>query len=338
MRRPPHTPNGLANYGELLNPKEATEPILASPVRGALMEWLTEIWAAEELKEVGLAPRQRALFHGGPGTGKTTLAHHLAARLGLPMVAIRPDRIIDCWLGSTGRNLGALFDAARPEPNGEGPVVLFFDEFEALGGARKNSDSTGGAQEERNTSIDILLQRIEAHNGYIIAATNHAGWIDPAIWRRFDLHIELDLPGQDERMRILARYLAPYGLPKSVLADLAFACETATPALLRQFCEGLKRNLVIGERLGWDMSRAATFGRIVAAVAPHPDMGKPRIWSHGSDDAAIKSIPWPLPLAKDVIAEDAKDEPPAESTNDSVVHFPPRKPPAPTQPNNGETA
>lgn len=45
-----------------MTPDQAVEPILARPVRSALREWLTEIWAADELEEVGLRPRQCALF------------------------------------------------------------------------------------------------------------------------------------------------------------------------------------------------------------------------------------------------------------------------------------
>lgn len=303
MKRWPGQSMGLAAFGEVFNPDESDEPILARPVRGALLEWLTEIWAAKELQAVGLAPRRRALFHGAPGTGKTTLAHHLAARLGLPMLAIRPDRVIDCWLGSTGRNLGNLFEAARPEPEGEGPVVLFFDEFEAL--ASRRVDGARNAEREMNSVVDTLLQRIEAHDGFIIAATNHADHLDPAIWRRFDLHIAVDVPGQEERERILNRYLAPYGLPAEALGLMAMAFETASPALIRQFCEALKRNAVIGDRLGWDMRRDAVIERILSAVAPHPDLGKPRLWAHRGKDAAVKAMPWPLPFAAEISEEAA---------------------------------
>jgi SpoVK/Ycf46/Vps4 family AAA+-type ATPase len=116
---------------------------------------------------------------------------------------IRPDRIVDAFLGATGKSLGALFDAARDvKDGGEGPVLLFFDEFEALAAKRK----PGGrdAQREMNSVVDVLLQRFDAHSGFIIAATNHGDELDPAIWRRFDLQIKIDSPGQSERERILA--------------------------------------------------------------------------------------------------------------------------------------
>lgn len=308
----------LEDFGDLLHPDQAVEPILPRPVRAALLEWLTEIWARDELAEVGLKPRARALFYGPPGTGKTTLAHHLAARLGLPMIAVRPDRIIDCLFGSSGRNLGALFDAARPEPDGEGPVVMFFDEFDTLAGARQSGARDAGA--ERNAIVNVLLQRIDQHDGIIIAATNLARDIDPAIWRRFDIHISLDTPGQEERERILSRYLAPYGLPAAQLASLADACETASPALLRQLCEGLKRNIVLGPRLRWDMAREAVFGRLIASIEPHASLGKPRLWSLGVEDRAIRGLAWPVPLASD-IPPDSEDRQEPPSAPGSVVEF-----------------
>lgn len=302
------SPVALSDFGDVLMPEQAMEPILARPVRNALLEWLTEIWAADELAEVGLTPRRRALFFGAPGTGKTTLAHHLAARLGLPMLAVRSETIIDCWLGATGRNIGSLFAAAKDE----GPCILFIDEFDAL--APKRQSNARDATQERNASVNTLLQRIEQHDGIIIAATNFSADIDQAIWRRFDIQIELALPGPDERRRILARYLAPYGLPSAVLTELAEAMSTASPSLMRQFCESLKRNIVLGDRLGWDMRRAETLDRILSGLQPHKDLGKPRLWALGSSDRAISTMPWPIPLAVDVI-EDA----PPSATAENII-------------------
>jgi hypothetical protein len=303
------SPVALSDFGDVLTPDQAMEPILARPVRGALLEWLTELWAADELQEVGLMPRRRALFFGAPGTGKTTLAHHLAARLGLPMLLVRPETIVDMYLGSTGRNIGSLFAAAKDE----GPCILFIDEFDAL--APQRQQSARDAQQERNAAVNTLLQRLEQHDGIVIAATNFAQDIDKAIWRRFDIQIELALPGPEERRRILARYLLPYGLPSDALTELADAMSTASPSLMRQFCEALKRNLVLGERLGWDMRRAETVNRITSGLQPHKDLGKPRLWAHGAADRAVSMMPWPMPLAGDVVEGEGPAATPGQKQN-----------------------
>lgn len=316
----------LEDFGDVFLPSEAAEPILARPVRNALLEWLTEIWAEDELRAVGIGPRKRAIFDGAPGVGKTTLAHHLSARLGLPMLAVRPERVISKWVGETGQNLGALFDlAAKGLIEGDGydeeagkpkttatPIVLFLDEFDALSRQRRKGEQA--SDDSRNEEVNTLLQRIEQHQGFLIAATNFGSHIDQAIWRRFDMHITLELPGQAERERILARYLDPYGLPLVALKLLGESFETGSPALMRAFCENLKRQIIIGPKLNSDMRKGSVIERIVTAVHPHPDLGKPRLWSLVGKDDAVRTMPWPLPKASEVV-----NDVPAVVAADNVI-------------------
>lgn len=298
-----HRTSNLDQFGEVFEPKEAAEPILSKGVAGALLQWLMEVWAEKELAEVGIGPRRKAIFDGAPGVGKTTLAHHLAARLGLRMLAVRPERIISKYVGETGERIGQMFDLCSDK---EDPVVLFLDEFDSYSRQRRRSEQA--SDDSRNEEVNTLLQRLEQHDGFLIAATNFGGHIDQAIWRRFDLHITLELPGQGEREKILARYLAPFGLPKRSLSELAMAFETASPALIRHWCENLKRQIIVGPKLKLDMSREGVIGRLLATVQPHPDLGKPRLWSAGEKDHAVKNLPWPLPRAVDVKEEAPETE------------------------------
>lgn len=298
-------------YGDILLPGDAPEPILAAPVRAALLQWITEVQAADKLAAVGVEPRRKAMFSGPPGVGKTTLAHHLCGRLGLPMLAVKSELLKSKYVGESARLVGGLFALAgkpfrhKAIPGGSAPLLVFLDEFEAIG-HKRSANNDGGAVED-TAAVATLLRGLDGSKGFVIAATNHADRVDPALWRRFDIQIALELPGPGERRRILKRYLDPFGLPEAELAAFADSFETASPALMRNFCEALKRQIVLSPLLDLDRGLAATVERVLAALQPHPDCGRPRLWTLGRRDQGLQGVTWPLALAADLVVD-----PPAE--------------------------
>ena len=281
----------LSRFADILRPEDVDEPILAPTVARAVYEWLLEIHDARELAAVNVEPRRLALLYGPPGTGKTTLAHHVAARLGLPLVAVQSERLVDKYLGDTGKNIAAVFDLLKGINQ---RCVLLLDEFDAIGQKRQAATNGGGAVQERNQSLAVLLHRIETFRGIGLASTNTKETLDPAMWRRFGLQISVDLPGERERFAILRKYALPFDLEDSAIDELVSVTRGCSPSLLRQLMEGMKRTLVLGPRLHFDVSRpTAIFAHVIASIAPPPEMQQPPLWADAQSIDRIEDIAWP---------------------------------------------
>jgi SpoVK/Ycf46/Vps4 family AAA+-type ATPase len=175
--------------------------ILTDSVRSQLDRIVIEQRKADELKMHGLKPLQRLLFCGPPGCGKSVTAEAMAQALYLPLVIVRFDAIISSYLGETAANLRKVFDFASTYP-----VVLFLDEFDAVGKERSSEDEHG----ELKRVVTSLLQMLDAMQGdsITIAASNHQGLLDSALWRRFDDIILFDRPNLPAIKSLLKRCLA----------------------------------------------------------------------------------------------------------------------------------
>lgn len=280
-------------YGELFFPGEAIAPILTPVVRAALTAWMIEMSSATALKRVGLKPRSRALLTGPPGCGKTTLAHHVAARIGLPLLVIQSTEVISKWVGGTGETIGRLFREARRE---KGKVALFFDEFDSMADKRIASDQS--AAKEKNNHVIALLQEIDRFDGMLYAATNRPTDIDPAIWRRFQLQIEIGFPGRLERFAIVKLYMAPFDLPDATIDALVDALDGASPALIKEGCEAIKRSLVLGPKLNVPTDLRSILQRFAVSAMPAEGMPVPTLWQDYSEvENTLAAAPWPPELA-----------------------------------------
>lgn len=154
----------------------------------------------EEIDRRGIPRRQRILFHGPPGCGKTSAAEAIANEIGLPLVVVRIDAVVSSYLGETASNLHRIFDFVS-----RGSWVLLFDEFDALGKARDDATEHG----EVKRVITAFLQMLDAFRGpsLLIAATNHDHLLDPALWRRFDDVLEFPRATVHQNRKLLRRRL-----------------------------------------------------------------------------------------------------------------------------------
>ena len=178
-------------------PARHLEDVVLSPQNRSLLdEVLREHNRADVLMAYGLRPSDRLLFCGPPGCGKTLTAEVVAGELGRPLAIVRTDSVVSSFLGETAANLRRVFDFVSATP-----MVALFDEFDALGKEREDASEHG----ELRRVVNAVLQMLDAYDGrsLIIAATNHEGLLDSAIWRRFEEVLFLKPPTPAQLCRLL---------------------------------------------------------------------------------------------------------------------------------------
>ena len=224
-RRPlPVDADSRMALARVFEPSIARKPILPKAIQEQIDQLLAEHKDPASLRLAGLSPSKSALLVGAPGVGKTMTAHWIASQLGTPLVILDLATAISSFLGKSGRNVRELFDFAK-----EFDCVLLLDEVDAI--AKRRGDETDLGELKR--LVNVLLQELDEwpEGSLILAATNHPSLLDPAIWRRFEMVLELPLPSVAER--------------RSLLNELDFNADAEFVTIIAESTEGMSQAEIV---------------------------------------------------------------------------------------------
>lgn len=170
--------------------------VLNKDTKSEIQDFIKCYFNRDKLISAGLDEPNSLLLYGPPGCGKTTIAHYVSSKTGLPLVTARLDGVISSLLGSTAKNIRKIFDFASRQD-----CILFLDEFDVVAKARDDKNELG----ELKRVVNSLIQNIDEFNrdSIIIAATNHHEMLDPAMWRRFNRILSIEKPSEKDIQKIL---------------------------------------------------------------------------------------------------------------------------------------
>lgn len=219
----------------------------------------------ERYTSLGAKIPKGILLIGPPGTGKTLLAKAIAGEANVPFFSLSGSEFVEMFVGVGASRVRDLFKKAKEKA----PCIVFIDELDAIGRSRGKSASAFGGNDERESTLNQMLTEMDGfspNSGVIVlAATNRGDVLDQALLRpgRFDRHIYLELPDQEERMAIFKVHMDKLKLDDEVDvemlaaqtpgfsgADIANACNEAALIAARK-----KRKVVGTEEFSQALDR-----------------------------------------------------------------------------------
>jgi DNA replication protein DnaC len=221
---------------ERVNLKALRDPplLLAQNQWDTLNEFLSVAKSHAQIEAQDVAGSLSFLMYGPPGTGKSRMARHIAEELGLDLYVARLDGLISSFLGSTAKNIRALFSFAAKTP-----CVLFLDEFDAIAKLRGDSQELG----ELKRVVNSFLQNLDTlgKQSIVLAATNHEMLLDSAVWRRFSYRIELRFPEPEIRAQMWASFIQPLQLSDREVELLTDLSEGFSGSDINEACLRMRR-------------------------------------------------------------------------------------------------
>ncbi|MFC5370161.1 proteasome ATPase [Arcanobacterium bovis] len=273
-------------------------------------------------RDYGLTPPKGVLLYGPPGNGKTLIAKAVATSLAQKIIArdaggnqrayflnIKGPQLLDKYVGETERQIRDIFSRARDRAAHGIPVVIFFDEMEALFRTR----GSGISSDVETTVVPQLLAEIDGveklDNVIVIGASNREDMIDPAILRpgRLDIKIRIDRPDQHGAKEILLKYLLPT-LPihrseihsvspfqavdnmAQTTVDKLFAKDNANELLEITFADGTREKMYVSDLVSGSMLAAIVDRAKKLAIKDYLASGEKGIATHHLLNALAEEI------------------------------------------------
>uniref|UniRef100_T1GTJ2 26S proteasome regulatory subunit 7 n=1 Tax=Megaselia scalaris TaxID=36166 RepID=T1GTJ2_MEGSC len=192
----------------------------------------TPLLHPEKFVNLGIEPPKGVLLFGPPGTGKTLCARAVANRTDACFIRVIGSELVQKYVGEGARMVRELFEMARSKK----ACLIFFDEIDAIGGARFD-DGAGGDNEVQRTMLELINQLDgfdPRGNIKVLMATNRPDTLDPALMRpgRLDRKVEFGLPDLEGRSHIFKIH-AQRDIRFELLARL---CPNSTGAEIRSVC------------------------------------------------------------------------------------------------------
>ncbi|KAH7927711.1 26S proteasome subunit P45 [Leucogyrophana mollusca] len=194
----------------------------------------TPLLSPERFVNLGIDPPKGVLLFGPPGTGKTLCARAVANRTDATFIRVIGSELVQKYVGEGARMVRELFEMARSKK----ACIIFFDEVDAIGGARFD-DGAGGDNEVQRTMLELINQLDgfdPRGNIKVLMATNRPDTLDPALLRpgRLDRRVEFSLPDNEGRAHILKIHARSMSVERDIRFDLiARLCPNTTGAELR---------------------------------------------------------------------------------------------------------
>jgi len=191
----------------------------------------------ERFVNLGIDPPKGVLLYGPPGTGKTLCARAVANRTDACFIRVIGSELVQKYVGEGARMVRELFEMAR----GKKACIIFFDEIDAVGGARFD-DGAGGDNEVQRTMLELINQLDgfdPRGNIKVLMATNRPDTLDPALTRpgRLDRKIEFNLPELEGRQLIFEIHARSMTVERGIRYELlARLCPNSTGAEIRSVC------------------------------------------------------------------------------------------------------